>query len=251
MYIGGLIYGDLTNDEVGIGTTSPDAHLHVFRSSGACLMELESNSGRPLLKLDAGGTTLNSEIQFEKNGSYMGAIGYNNNDSNIFLYEDGSMVFRNGQLGILHTTPSYTLQLPNNSSTGVAMAYDWDTYSDKRVKSQIEDLDYGLKDINKIRPRSYLHHSQKGEDDLLDIDYTRGTYTIGMIAQELYEVIPEAVSKPENEDEELWGINYDRLVPVLIKGVQELSEQNEDLQQKYVDLQRKYEELIAGMSQAD
>jgi len=243
MYLGGLIYGDLFNDEVGIGTTSPDGILHVLDNSEDCQVKLESNNGRPLLKLDANSTN-NSEIQFEENGTYRGAIGYNNNSENLFFYEDGSMVFRDGQLGILYATPTYTLQLPNNSTTGVARAYSWTTYSDKRIKSGMEPLVYGLDEILKLKPCSYIQHPQASEESCMATDRSAGTETIGLIAQEVWEVIPEAVMKPDDEAEELWGMDYDKLVPVLINGIRELAEQQKILQQEIEALQKQNAELL-------
>jgi hypothetical protein len=43
----------------------------------------------------------------------------------------------------------------------------------------------------------------------------------GMIAQELLEVAPEAVSVPE-DSEEMMGVDYSKLVPMLIKEIQSL-----------------------------
>ena len=42
-----------------------------------------------------------------------------------------------------------------------------------------------------------------------------------MVAQELLEVVPEAVSAPENP-EEMMGVDYSKLVPMLIKEIQSL-----------------------------
>jgi len=42
-----------------------------------------------------------------------------------------------------------------------------------------------------------------------------------MIAQELLEVAPEAVSVPE-DSEEMMGVDYSKLVPMLIKEIQSL-----------------------------
>jgi len=244
LYIGELIYGDLSGKEVGIGTTNPSGVLHVRKASGTCTTELESSNGRPILKMDAHSTTLNSEIQFEKNGTYMGAIGYNNSTNNIFFYEDFSMVYKDGHLGIRHTTPTYALQLLNDATNGVALAYAWNIYSDKRIKSNIETMDYGLEEILLLEPKSYIHHPQASEDDILQINRSTGTETIGLIAQEVYRVIPEAVRKPANSNEELWTMDYSKLIPVLINSVKELSEQNDELAQQNEELLQLYNELL-------
>ena len=43
----------------------------------------------------------------------------------------------------------------------------------------------------------------------------------GMVAQELLEVAPEAVSVPADEDQ-MMGVDYSKIVPMLIKEIQSL-----------------------------
>lgn len=49
-------------------------------------------------------------------------------------------------------------------------------------------------------------------------------------------MIPEAVSKPEDEGKELWSVGYDKLIPVLINAVQEQQEQINELKQEIAAL---------------
>jgi len=57
-----------------------------------------------------------------------------------------------------------------------------------------------------------------------------------LIAQEILKVIPEVVHVPE-ESEELMGVNYAELVPVLIKAIQEqeatIKKQAQQIEQLY------------------
>ncbi|MBP6975138.1 MAG: hypothetical protein KBB54_04390, partial [Candidatus Pacebacteria bacterium] len=46
----------------------------------------------------------------------------------------------------------------------------------------------------------------------------------GVIAQELYAIFPEAVSKPADESKGMWAVDYGRITPLIIKSVQELSD---------------------------
>jgi len=242
LYIGGLIYGNMNNNQVAIGTTSPQANFHLLEDSDDCLMKLESDDGVPIIEMD-GNSTANSQIKFLDDGTYMGAIGYNHSSDNIFFYEDYSMVYKDGLLGIRVTSPTYTLQLPNSSSTGVALAYAWYTYSDERIKSNIQPLAYGLDEISRLLPKSFIHHPQVSEGNVLKTDPSSGTPTIGFIAQEVWGIIPEAVFKPENENEELWSIDYSRLIPVMINGIKELSAENEQLKEQNQEMLRLIHEL--------
>lgn len=90
--------------------------------------------------------------------------------------------------------------------------------SDLRNKSNITNLDYGLNEIMKLRPVSFNWKGKEMEDK-----------KIGLIAQEVDEVISEVVSKGMDELQTM-GINYSDLIPVLIKGMQE--------QQKIIENQK-------------
>ena len=88
--------------------------------------------------------------------------------------------------------------------------------SDERLKKNVIDLDYGLKEIQKLRPVSY---EWRQNDDGIKL---------GLIAQEINQVVPEVVHVPENHEEFL-SVNYSELIPVLIKAIQE--------QQKLIEAQ--------------
>ena len=52
-----------------------------------------------------------------------------------------------------------------------------------------------------------------------------------MIAQELQSIVPEAVSSPE-KPEEMFGVDYSKLVPLLTKAIQEQQDTIEDLKSR-------------------
>ena len=81
--------------------------------------------------------------------------------------------------------------------------------SDERVKNNIVDAPSASDDIDAIQVRSFDWKS----------DGSHQKY--GMVAQELIEVAPEAVSAPE-DPEQMMGVDYSKLVPMLIKEVQSL-----------------------------
>ncbi len=92
--------------------------------------------------------------------------------------------------------------------------------SDRREKENIVDLPYGLKDILQLKPVSFTWKNKAIE----------GTQ-VGLIAQEVQEVIPEIVISQEftvNDEESQVALTTDRLsvayselVPVLINAIQE------------------------------
>lgn len=65
------------------------------------------------------------------------------------------------------------------------------------------------------------------------------TNEIGLVAQEVQKIIPEAVSVPEDENRDFWSISYDTIVPVLVKAIQEQQAQIESLQQRIETLEQR------------
>jgi hypothetical protein len=118
--------------------------------------------------------------------------------------------------------------MPNISQFGSAIARDWDTYSDVRIKTNITSLKNGLSLINQLNPVTYYQHDTEQSQDGFEI-LESGKESIGLLAQEVYAVLPALVNKPIDDDKELWSMNYEKIISVLIKAVQELSEEVEIL----------------------
>ena len=99
----------------------------------------------------------------------------------------------------------------------------YNTTSDERLKENIADVGDGyLALINDIKIRSF---DWKDRPNLKN--------KVGVIAQELEKVIPNAVSKGEDDVSKLpYQVSYSTLVPYLIKAVQELSAKVDELENK-------------------
>jgi hypothetical protein len=158
-------------------------------------------------------------------------------------------VTKNGRIGVQTVTaPVYALELPNNSKQGIghAAAYAWFAFSDSRIKSNLTDLQYGLNEIMLLKPLSYFQHDSYSDNSGIHVNGS-GSSNIGLIAQDVYKIIPEVVTKPENESKELWSMSYEKLVPVLIKGMQQQQSIIESQQQEIDELKALYESLRSVM----
>jgi hypothetical protein len=87
--------------------------------------------------------------------------------------------------------------------------------SDIRLKSKIQDLENCLETICKLKPKRYEKY---------------GKTELGLIAQAVEGVVPEAVSKGDLNEEltpdgKPWGIQYEMLIPLLIGAIKELEEE--------------------------
>jgi hypothetical protein len=92
---------------------------------------------------------------------------------------------------------------------------NWVALSDQRMKQNIRPLGTIMDKINKLSIYSYAF-----------IDDSSSQRDIGVIAQELEPLFPEVVSKTQNNQ---YGVAYDQLAVLAIKGVQEQQAQLESL----------------------
>lgn len=124
--------------------------------------------------------------------------------------------------------------------------------SDIRFKEDIQELEYGLEEVLALRTISYkwkhekflekynqqveqqkklYSESVKNDDDKLPSfapPVKDESIHIGLIAQQLQEVLPEVVIASENEEDAL-GVKYSDIIPVLVKAIQEQQAQIEAL----------------------
>jgi len=121
-----------------------------------------------------------------------------------------------GNVGIDTTSPVYILDV-----TGTIRATD-DVIvtSDIRLKNELPDIIQGLETVDKMRPIKYTLKDDKDENPKIHL---------GFSAQELLDIVPEVV----NSDEEGYhSVSYGKLVPVLVKAIQELTEEVRELKKK-------------------
>ena len=101
------------------------------------------------------------------------------------------------------------------STSGVATAFN--TSSDYRLKEDLKDFD-GLDKVSKIPVYDFKWK-------------TDNSRSYGVLAHELQEVLPQAVNG-EKDAEEMQGVDYSKIVPLLIKSIQELKQEIEILKNK-------------------
>ena len=110
--------------------------------------------------------------------------------------------------------------------------------SDLREKKNILDLGYGLDEVMKMRPVSFNWKNPHTPD-----------VKLGLIAQDLMEIVPEVVKThdwetgeapdavPQKIEMSRYGVYYSDLIPVLIKSIQEQQQMIEDLKQRITQLE--------------
>ena len=93
--------------------------------------------------------------------------------------------------------------------------------SDRRQKENIKALEYGLDEVLRLNPVTHTW---------LYSDATRPS--IGLIAQEVEEVLGELVNTSMDGENEIKALDYNGLIPVLIKSIQELNKKIEILESR-------------------
>ena len=117
---------------------------------------------------------------------------------------------------------------------------DGGTYhsSDRRHKTNIVDNPYGLDSILQLQPRKFNRINSTGE-----IEENHGDI-LGFIAQEVMEIIPEAVKYYADEDEpnengfcRAYSLSDGYIVSTLVNAVKELSAKNDALEARIAALE--------------
>lgn len=204
--------------KIGIGTTSPANALSVFTSNSTIASFTRD------LTTDA---TLN--IGADNDGTYLETSGIHN----FRVLTNGSERMRitsGGNVGIGTTSPSYQLQLSTDSAAKPTSAL-WTIASDERIKENINSYTKGLNELLKINPITYDYNGLGG--------FKKGKGGVGIIAQEIAEILPDSVSSikgklNETDEEEIEILNFNghELTYILINAVKELKAEIEILKNK-------------------
>ncbi|MGD1960371.1 MAG: tail fiber domain-containing protein [Fulvivirga sp.] len=215
---------------VGIGTTDATRKLEVS-GTGTQYARITSTSGYPGLEFNTNATNQDWRLSPSAfNSMRVDAGDVDGSMTTVATFWNFSTTLRGILPGSSNTfdlgatsTRWRTIYLVNNPSVS----------SDQRLKSNIKELDYGLEKILNLKPVSY---KMKGQED--------NKTHLGLIAQELREVIPEVVHE-DNTADKLLSVTYSELIPVTIKAIQEqqntiksLERELEELRQKLADSEK-------------
>ena len=115
-------------------------------------------------------------------------------------------------------------QVGSIATTTSGTAYN--TSSDYRLKENITDMTGGVDRIKQLKPKRFSF-KRDSESTLVD----------GLLAHEVMEVVPQAITGlkdeiDENDDPKYQSIDHSKLVPLLVQAVKELSARIEELESK-------------------
>ena len=163
----------------------------------------------------AGSPTLAERMRITSGGSVLigGITGTPNGTS---IYGSGFIPTSNGRKNLNMATSSSALNAhiyffnPNGAVGYIATngnSTDYNTSSDYRLKEDLQDFN-GLDMISDIPVYDFKWKSDESR-------------SYGVMAHELQEVLPDAVTG-EKDAEETQQVDYSKIVPLLVKSIQEL-----------------------------
>ena len=229
----GTVIGSIGTQNWGIGTSSPSfgttssAGLEISHATRG-IIRLEGNSAAQALELygDSTGGTIDARgsgaaLQFDLGGSekarfdssgrlLISTTSLINNDGAYLQSNGGSNlafgfnVNYDGTLGRFYRSSSIVGSISVTTS-----ATTYNTSSDRRLKSNIENAASASDKIDAIQVRQFDWNIDNSHQDY------------GLIAQELQPIEPLAVTGDADSDE-MMGVDYSKLVPMLLKEIQEL-----------------------------
>ena len=179
-------------------------------------------------------------------------VSTNFSDSMRFYSHDGGSIWsvgptRDGGNGDDELSFSY-----HNGSSWEGIGYiepgsdGWKTWSDRRLKKDIEPLEEGVLDRLMRVPAVRYRKKTEPHDSVKQF---------GFIAQDIAEAFPGFV----DENDEVLGLDYARISTFTVAGIQELRREkdeeiqalekaNQELQQQNEALQQRFEELMSRLS---
>ena len=130
-----------------------------------------------------------------------------------------NFAFLNGKIGIGTTSFTYQLQLSTDSAAKPTSSL-WTIASDKRIKENINPYKKGLQELLKINPIIYDYNGLGG--------FIKGKGGVGIIAQEIIDILPDSVSsikaklnETDEDETDILNFNGHELIYVLINSIKE------------------------------
>jgi hypothetical protein len=260
------IFFDNTNNRIGFGVPNPLAPFHLRRNTnGASLMRFDNlstgdeasarvqviNNSETITQLATFGSGFGFSIfgLNAANYSTLTSSGSNSNGLIIGTLSADPIIFGTNEIERMRISSggevnigygatdngAYLLQVNSQIfATNATIAT-----SDIRFKENIQPLDKGLEIINKLKPVKF-NFITTTENNFSEFD------EIGFIAQDVEgalstELFAKAVVKKldEDKDDSALGLMTEKLIPILVKAIQEQQVQIEALKQRIINLENK------------
>jgi hypothetical protein len=146
-------------------------------------------------------------------------------ETKLYGYGGDFIIDTAGNVGIGTASPNYKLQVGEAGDGSEARANAWNTLSDKRLKTNLNKISNAVDKVTRIN--GYYFNWEHGKDT--------GRH-VGVIAQEVHEVLPEIISE---DSKGLKSLDYGKLTPLLIEAIKEQQKIINELKEKVQKLEAK------------
>ncbi|GGM96295.1 hypothetical protein GCM10010967_32350 [Dyadobacter beijingensis] len=195
------------NGQVGINTTNP---LRVFHVNGKALFSNNNNDGA----LYFNGTADQDGILLDWDDNAKEAqIAVQTDGPNLALTKKAAPA---GSVFVVFRANGDDLGQIRYNGTQTVYAVT----SDSRLKENVKQTHYSIEDLMKIGVVDYNYKNNAAK-----------TRTTGFIAQDLFKIFPDAVSKGGDDVKtNPWMVDYGKLTPLLVKAIQDQQKKIESLE---------------------
>lgn len=266
----GAAFSIATNDKYGGGTNYNGITLDTYAGAITYSASIYDGTWHHLVAVVPSGATVGT-VQFYLDGTLLTTVNHSDTTSRAINTSTGTTVkigaygtnYFNGQIDEVaiwdHALTSGEVSSLYNSGSGLQYPFgnqtssltEWrsgnettlayvnssgvySTASDKRLKTGVTDLRYGIDQLLKLRPVSYRW-----------IDNPQQGLQLGFIAQEVQPILPETVHAADDANATL-SLSYNDFIPVIVKATQELKAANDNLRATIEAQGREIEKLKAA-----
>ena len=218
----GVGFNSLSNLTSGTGNLGigENTGLNVDTSSLNTFLGCNAGSAFNVSSTGNNNTAIGAVAGYDVLGSNNTLLGYNAGGMNSVSGNNNILIGFQSTTATLNSNNSITLGDSNIAVLRCAVT-SITSLSDARDKKNIEESKYGLDLIESLKPVTFEWETRDGaKKDIKDL---------GFIAQDLKKIDDDYLGLVYDENPEKLEASYGRLIPVLVKAIQELSEEIKQL----------------------
>ena len=248
---GSTAIGDMTR-AIGENSTAMGIRTRAY-SYGETVVGFDNTEYTPEEQNDDGEEPATNRLFVVGNGRYEYEYTYDEetdeeHEWDTICYSDALIIYKNGdaefrgniypsaEKNVWTEKTTYTLGTSTNKWDKVYASNGTIQTSDQRLKTNIKPLERALDKVITLNGVTYNWRVKEFPNKNFD-----SNRHVGVLAQELEAVLPEAV---ETGEDGYKSVNYSNITPLLIEAIKELKAEKDELQKEVDELKRMMEELM-------
>ena len=201
------------NGNVGLGVAPANGRFSISNNISGGGPNSSYASYQAIL-FDSGAANSSYGLGIESGNMWLNSGGgykfYINNSADVVIAPSGFV-------GIGTTSPGYNLQVSGTAAGSGA----WINLSDGRLKKNIKPIGEALNLVQQLQGVRFSWRAANERTIGRTINLPVGQRQIGLIAQDVSKILPEAVAVSKAGAEDIYGLKEGDLVPVLIEAIKQ------------------------------